>query len=73
MMWYIFILLVWFILWKGIALWHAARRGEKVWFAILMVVNTIGILEIAYLLFVVRLFHKKNNVSFESPHEHRKK
>ena len=37
---------------KGIALWRAARRGEKSWFVALLVVNTLGILEAIYILFV---------------------
>lgn len=40
---------VWSIFWKGLALWHAARRHEPVWFGALLVINTAGILEIIYL------------------------
>jgi NADH:ubiquinone oxidoreductase subunit 6 (subunit J) len=43
---------------KGMALWHSARRDEKWWFIILLVVNTIGILEFIYLFFVVGKWHK---------------
>lgn len=45
----------WSVLWKGLALWHAARRGQYWWFMILLVVNTLGILEIIYLFFVAKL------------------
>ena len=48
--------MIWSLAWKGLALWHAAKRNEKWWFIGLLVVNTVGILEICYLLFVVRLF-----------------
>lgn len=34
---------------KGYALWLAARRGEKWWFIALLVVNTMGILELVYI------------------------
>ena len=34
---------------KGYALWHAARNSQKWWFIALLVINTMGILEIAYL------------------------
>ena len=44
------ILLLWSIVWKGLALWKAARRGEKVWFVVFLIVNTAGILEIIYLI-----------------------
>ena len=40
---------VWTIPWKGIALWKAARRGEKAWFVIMLLVNTLAILEILYI------------------------
>jgi len=40
---------IWTIPWKGVALWKAARRGEKIWFIILLVVNTLAILEILYI------------------------
>ncbi|MFA6383076.1 MAG: DUF5652 family protein [Parcubacteria group bacterium] len=40
---------IWTIPWKGVALWKAARRGEKIWFVVLLVVNTLAILEILYI------------------------
>lgn len=47
----VFILLcIWCLVWKGLALWHAGRLNQKVWFIILLIVNTVGILEIIYLL-----------------------
>jgi hypothetical protein len=42
-------LIVWSIVWKGLALWHAAHEGSKGWFVVLLVVNTLGILDILYL------------------------
>ena len=42
-------LLIWSFAWKGLALWHAARRGELYWFVALLLINTLGILEIIYL------------------------
>lgn len=48
--------ILWSSVWKGIALWHAARREEKWWFIALLFINTAGILEICYLVFVVKLF-----------------
>ncbi len=43
------LLIIWSLIWKGLALWKSARRGEKVWYVVLLVVNTVGILEILYL------------------------
>jgi hypothetical protein len=39
------LLLLWEVFWKGLALWHSGRRGQTVWFVILLVVNTVGILK----------------------------
>ncbi len=43
------ILVLWSIVWKGLALWKSAREGSKVWFVVLLIVNTVGILDILYL------------------------
>ena len=42
-------LMVWSFIWKGIALWKAARNGAKAWYIVLLLVNTCGILEIIYI------------------------
>lgn len=48
---YLIALVIWSIPWKGFALWKSARRGESIWFIVLLLLNTAGILEIAYLFF----------------------
>lgn len=53
------VLIVWTIVWKGLALWKAARAGSKIWFIILLIVNTVGILEIIYYFFVAPKQEKK--------------
>jgi phosphoglycerol transferase MdoB-like AlkP superfamily enzyme len=45
----IWFLLGWSLFWKGLALWKSARRGKNWWFIILLIVNTLGLLEILYL------------------------
>ncbi|OGH24745.1 MAG: hypothetical protein A3B47_00505 [Candidatus Levybacteria bacterium RIFCSPLOWO2_01_FULL_39_24] len=42
-------LLAWSVAWKGLALWNASKNSQKNWFIVILVVNTVGILEIAYL------------------------
>ncbi|MBN2057696.1 MAG: hypothetical protein JW782_02750 [Candidatus Saganbacteria bacterium] len=49
------VLIIWSLIWKGIALWKAARQGQPAWFVCLLIINTAGILEIIYLSF----FQKK--------------
>jgi hypothetical protein len=37
------------IFFKGYALWTAVKRDEKGWFVALLIINTLGILELVYL------------------------
>jgi len=46
----ILLLIIWELVWKGMALWKAARAGDKAWYVIILVVNSVGILPIVYLL-----------------------
>lgn len=43
------VLVAWSIYWKGLALWKASKEDSKPWFVVLLLVNTLGILEILYL------------------------
>ena len=49
------LLLVWSFIWKLIALWHAGRNKQLIWFVVLSAMNTFGILEMVYL----RFYQKK--------------
>lgn len=44
-------LLAWSRAWTGWALWKAARHSDKLWFVVLLVLNTCGLLEIFYIFF----------------------
>ncbi len=46
---------LWSLFWKGLALWHASRHKQPWWFVILLVVNTMGILELIYLFAVLKI------------------
>lgn len=45
-----FLAVVWSMVWKGIALWRVGRNSHLIWFVVLFIVNTLGILEIVYIL-----------------------
>jgi len=45
----VLVVVFWTVALKGYSLWYAARAGQKKWFIVLLVVNTLGILEIIYL------------------------
>jgi len=57
--WILILIALWEIPWKGIALWKAARNKDLIWFIILLVVNTLAILEILYIFF----FSKKKKTT----------
>lgn len=42
-------LAIWSLFWKGLALWRAAKTDQKNWFIAILIINTVGILEIIYL------------------------
>lgn len=56
------VLTLWTLFWKGMALWKSSQRNEKWWFIALLLINTIGILEILYLY----VFSKEKNASVPS-------
>jgi len=43
------LLIIWSLIWKGLALWKAARNNQQAWFVVMLIVNTVGILEILYI------------------------
>lgn len=50
--WVVLPLLLWSTIWKGLALWRSARQSQKNWFIALLVLNTVGVLEIIYLFLI---------------------
>jgi len=51
-------LVIWSAIWKGIALWKAARRDQLGWYLALLIINTVGVLPIIYI-FLVAPRHPK--------------
>ncbi|MFA7708130.1 MAG: DUF5652 family protein [Candidatus Pacearchaeota archaeon] len=45
----VLLLSVWILTWKGFALWKSANKKSLIWFIVLLVFNTLGILEILYI------------------------
>ena len=54
LMWIIIALLVWKLVWYGLALWKTIKKEQKGWFVVLFVaafvLNDLGILPIIYLI-----------------------
>ena len=53
------IIVLWDLIWKGIALWKCGRNNQPVWFVFVLIINSVGILPIIYLLFFQKKKHKK--------------
>jgi hypothetical protein len=48
---FIYVIILWSLFWKGLALWRAAQSKQRNWFVVILVLNsvTLGLLEIVYL------------------------
>ena len=46
--------LLWSLPWKGVALWKAARNNQKGWYVTMLIMQTLGVLEIIYIVFFQR-------------------
>jgi Family of unknown function (DUF5652) len=51
------VIALWSLAWKTLAVWHAARNKQRLWMIALLLINTVGVLEIIYLAW----FRKNNN------------
>lgn len=52
----ILLLSLWELVWKGLALWKAAKNDQKYWYITILILNTAGLLPILYIIF----FRKKD-------------
>lgn len=52
-------LMVWSLAWKGFSLWRAAQKGSKPWFIALLLINSLGILDILYLFIFSKMDSKQ--------------
>ncbi|MFA7285606.1 MAG: DUF5652 family protein [Candidatus Paceibacterota bacterium] len=59
------IFIIWVLFWKIYSVWFAAKSNNKIWFVILLVFNTFGILDIIYVFGVLKktIPEVKNDIS----------
>lgn len=58
--WTIFLpLIIWETIWKAFGLWYSARDNKKVWFILILILNTLGILPIIYIFLIKKQKKKK--------------
>jgi len=58
---WLMIIIVWSLVWKLLALWKSARNNQLTWFIVMGVVNTAGLLEISYLIWMYFKEKKEKN------------
>lgn len=52
--WVLVIILIWSLFWKGLSLWIAVKNNQSKWFIALLILNTLGILDMIYIFFVMK-------------------
>lgn len=60
-----FLVAAWTLVWKGLSLWKSARLNDRNWFIALLILNTVGILDILY----IYVFSKKKHESHHREHK----
>lgn len=53
-LWILILIMLWVLPWKGYSMWLAARRKDKKWFVLLLIINSLAILDIIYIFFVAK-------------------
>ncbi len=61
---FLYFAFIWSLVWKGLALWRAAKKNQKNWFVAILVLNTVGVLEIVYLFYFAKERMKLNELAF---------
>ena len=56
------LIVAWIVVWKGLALWKSARKRQEIWFIALLVINTLGILEILYVFIFSEMNRKEKRI-----------
>jgi hypothetical protein len=54
------LIMIWSAVWKAMAMWRAARNGHSGWYIVLLLLNTVGILDIIYYFAVGDQTNKKS-------------
>ena len=49
------VLMAWTLFWKAMGTWHAARKKNVAWFVILLIFNTLGILDMIYIFGIAKI------------------
>lgn len=68
----ILLIFFWTLPWKGLALWRAAKNCDKVWFIVILILNTLALLDILYFFIFSKIKKNEDNEEFEKTRETKK-
>jgi len=71
--WLFVIATIWSLVWKGLALWKSAKLNSPIWFILILVFNTMGILEILYIFLFSKIKLEKKPTKRKSKSKSKKK
>ena len=66
-MFLLIVISIWALVWKGLALWKSAQKKSIVWFIVLLIVNTVGILPILYIFIFSKMGKGKTKEAKDKP------
>lgn len=58
---------IWELVWKGFALWKAARKKDTLWFVLLLALNTAGLLPALYIFYISKRKMQKRVLKVKLP------
>ncbi|MEK6928235.1 MAG: DUF5652 family protein [Nanoarchaeota archaeon] len=61
------IVMLWALIWKGFSMWKAAQNKSLPWFVILLVINSLGILDILYIFVFSKMNSSPSTNNFPKP------
>ena len=64
---FLIFILLWTTPWKGVALWKAVKNGHKGWFIVMLILNTLAILEITYIFYFSKKINNKISGETQKP------
>ena len=71
--WILLLIIIIELILKGFALWYSARNNQVVWFIVILIFNTLGILPLIYLLFFRKNKNKRAKKVIVVEHRYRKR
>jgi len=69
---FLLVIFIWTIIWKGLALWKSAKKNHKIWFVIILIANTVGILEILYIYWLSKIDWNKKPIKEKNTRKKKK-